>query len=95
MSRDVDAVVGGLLDAGIERVTVKDFHRSGYNLLPEMEVIVPEEEIRRSVTQPPPVVADTPATATQPAAPVSPKPTAQKRAGSQSSSQSRRAMACW
>ncbi len=36
MSRDVDAVVGGLLDAGIEQVTVKDFHRSGYNLLPEM-----------------------------------------------------------
>jgi cell division protein FtsN len=47
-----------------------------YSELPEMEVIVPEEEIRRSVTQPPPVVADTPATATQPAAPVSPKPTA-------------------
>lgn len=47
-----------------------------YSELPEMEVIVPEEEIRRSVAQPPPVVSDTPATASQPAAPVSPKPAA-------------------
>lgn len=36
MSRDVDAVVKALFDAGVERVTVKDFHRTGYNLLPEM-----------------------------------------------------------
>jgi D-aminopeptidase len=36
MSRDVDAVARALLDAGVERVTVKDFHRSAYNLLPEM-----------------------------------------------------------
>jgi D-amino peptidase len=36
MSRDVDAVAGGLLDAGVERVTIKDFHRTAYNLLPEM-----------------------------------------------------------
>jgi D-aminopeptidase len=36
MSRDVDAVVKSLFDAGIQRVTVKDFHRTGYNLLPEM-----------------------------------------------------------
>jgi D-aminopeptidase len=36
MSRDVDAVAGGLLDAGVEWVTVKDFHRTAYNLLPEM-----------------------------------------------------------
>ena len=36
MSRDVDAVVGSLMEAGVARVTVKDFHRSGYNLLPEM-----------------------------------------------------------
>ncbi|HSO18699.1 MAG TPA: M55 family metallopeptidase [Desulfosarcina sp.] len=36
MSRDVDAVVKGLLDAGVRRVTVKDFHRTAYNLLPEL-----------------------------------------------------------
>jgi len=35
MSRDVDAVVGALFKSGVERVTVKDFHRTGYNLLPE------------------------------------------------------------
>ena len=36
MSMDVDAVVRALFDAGIERVTVKDFHRTAYNLLPEL-----------------------------------------------------------
>lgn len=36
MSRDVHAVVESLLEAGVPRVTVKDFHRTGYNLLPEM-----------------------------------------------------------
>ncbi len=36
MSRDVNAVVGKLFAAGVQKVTVKDFHRSGYNLLPEM-----------------------------------------------------------
>ena len=36
MSKDVDAVVRALFDAGIEKVTVKDFHRTAYNLLPEM-----------------------------------------------------------
>lgn len=36
MSRDVDALVKGLLDAGVDRVTVKDFHRTGYNLMPEL-----------------------------------------------------------
>jgi D-amino peptidase len=36
MSRDVDAVVKGLFGAGVARVTVKDFHRTGYNLIPEM-----------------------------------------------------------
>jgi len=36
MSRDVDEVVRALFNAGVERVTVKDFHRTGYNLLPEM-----------------------------------------------------------
>ena len=36
MSRDVNAVVSGLFDAGVRRVTVKDFHRTGYNLLPEL-----------------------------------------------------------
>jgi D-amino peptidase len=36
MSRDVDAVVRTLFEAGVSRVTVKDFHRTAYNLLPEM-----------------------------------------------------------
>jgi D-aminopeptidase len=35
MTRDVAAVVSALFDAGVETVTVKDFHRTGYNLLPE------------------------------------------------------------
>ncbi len=36
MSLDVDAVVKALFDAGAGSVTVKDFHRTGYNLLPEL-----------------------------------------------------------
>jgi D-amino peptidase len=36
MSRDVNAVVGGLFDAGVRQVTVMDFHRTAYNLLPEL-----------------------------------------------------------
>jgi D-amino peptidase len=36
MSRDVDAVVKGLFEAGVRRVTVKDFHRTAFNLLPEL-----------------------------------------------------------
>jgi len=36
MSLDVDAVVEGLFAAGVHRVTVKDFHRTGYNLMPEL-----------------------------------------------------------
>ncbi len=35
MSRDVDAVVKSLFDSGVRQITVKDFHRTGYNLLPE------------------------------------------------------------
>ncbi|KPJ77260.1 MAG: hypothetical protein AMJ54_08750 [Deltaproteobacteria bacterium SG8_13] len=35
MSRDVDAVVKSLFQQGVRKVTVKDFHRTGYNLLPE------------------------------------------------------------
>lgn len=35
MTRDVDAVVRALLDAGAETVRVADFHRTGFNLLPE------------------------------------------------------------
>jgi D-amino peptidase len=35
MSRDVDAVVRALFHAGVSTVTVKDFHRTAYNLLPE------------------------------------------------------------
>jgi D-aminopeptidase len=36
MSRDVDAVVQALFAAGVNHVTVKDFHRTAYNLLPEL-----------------------------------------------------------
>ena len=36
MSRDVDAVAQRLLGCGVRQVTVKDFHRTGYNLLPEL-----------------------------------------------------------
>lgn len=36
MSRDVNEVGNSLLDAGVERVRVKDFHRTGYNILPEL-----------------------------------------------------------
>ena len=36
MSQDVDAVVRALFAAGVARVTVKDFHRTAYNLLPEI-----------------------------------------------------------
>jgi D-aminopeptidase len=36
MSLDVNAVVRALFDAGVKHVTVKDFHRTGYNLLSEL-----------------------------------------------------------
>ena len=36
MTRDVDAVVTALFNAGAREVTVQDFHRTGYNLLPEL-----------------------------------------------------------
>lgn len=36
MSRDVQAVVQALFDHGVEDVRVKDFHRTAYNLLPEL-----------------------------------------------------------
>jgi len=35
MTRDVQAVVTGLFAGGVRQVVVKDFHRTGYNLLPE------------------------------------------------------------
>jgi D-aminopeptidase len=35
MTRDVNTVVAALFDAGVRRVTIHDFHRTGYNLLPE------------------------------------------------------------
>ena len=36
MSRDVNAVVQALFDSGVEFIRIKDFHRTGYNLLPEL-----------------------------------------------------------
>lgn len=35
MTRDVNAVVTALFAAGVPRITIHDFHRTGYNLLPE------------------------------------------------------------
>lgn len=35
MTRDVNAVVTALFDTGVRRVTINDFHRTGYNILPE------------------------------------------------------------
>jgi len=36
MSRDVNAVVQALFENGVESIRIKDFHRTGYNLLPEL-----------------------------------------------------------
>jgi D-aminopeptidase len=36
MTRDVQAVVQALFDSGVETIRIKDFHRTGYNLLPEL-----------------------------------------------------------
>ncbi len=36
MSRDVSAVVSALFGAGVKTITIKDFHRTGYNLFPEL-----------------------------------------------------------
>jgi D-amino peptidase len=36
MSLDIDAVVRRLFNNGAEKIYVKDFHRTGYNLLPEL-----------------------------------------------------------
>jgi D-amino peptidase len=36
MSRDVNEVVRALFAAGVKSVTIKDFHRTGYNMFPEL-----------------------------------------------------------
>ncbi len=36
MSKDIDAVCAALFDKGVRRVFVSDFHRTGYNLMPEL-----------------------------------------------------------
>jgi D-aminopeptidase len=43
MTLDVAAVVKGLFESGVENIRVKDFHRTAYNLLPEL--IDPRAEI--------------------------------------------------
>ena len=35
MTRDVNAVVRALFSSGVEHISIKDFHRTGYNLLSE------------------------------------------------------------
>jgi D-aminopeptidase len=36
MSIDINSVVKKLFESGVEKIYVKDFHRTGYNLLPEL-----------------------------------------------------------
>ena len=36
MTRDVNTVVLALFDSGVEYIRIKDYHRTGYNLLPEL-----------------------------------------------------------
>jgi D-amino peptidase len=36
MTLDVDAVCRALFDTGVKTITVKDFHRTGFNILPEL-----------------------------------------------------------
>ena len=36
MTRDVNTVATALFDAGVPRITIHDFHRTGYNLIPEL-----------------------------------------------------------
>ncbi len=36
MSLDINKVAAALFNAGVKQITVKDFHRSAYNLLPEL-----------------------------------------------------------
>lgn len=36
MSEDIAVTVKTLFDSGVEHVTVKDFHRTGFNILPEL-----------------------------------------------------------
>lgn len=36
MTKDVNVAVESLFDAGVQQVVVKDFHRHGYNILPDM-----------------------------------------------------------
>jgi D-aminopeptidase len=43
MSRDVNAVAQALAECGVEVIRIKDFHRTGYNLIPEL--IDPRAEI--------------------------------------------------
>ncbi len=43
MTHDVNSVVQALFQSGVETIRVKDFHRTGYNLLPEL--IDPRAEI--------------------------------------------------
>jgi D-amino peptidase len=35
LTRDINAIAGALLEMGVKGVVVKDFHRTGYNLIPD------------------------------------------------------------
>ena len=43
MTRDVNTVAEALFESGVEKLKIKDFHRTGYNLLPEL--IDPRSEL--------------------------------------------------
>ena len=36
MTKDVNAVITALFDAGVERIHVRDFHRTAYNIIPSL-----------------------------------------------------------
>jgi cell division protein FtsN len=66
MAETAPSAGNGVADAGSKQPPKPRF--VFYTELPEMEVIVPEEEIRQRASQPPPVVTDKPAVTSQPAA---------------------------
>lgn len=43
MSKDINAIALKLIDKGVKQIVVKDFHRTGYNLLPEL--IIPQVKV--------------------------------------------------
>lgn len=57
MSRDAAVVTGALAAAGVSRLAVKDFHRTGYNIFPDM-IPVPAKILSGYVAGPVPGLGD-------------------------------------